>query len=55
MLLIELAGTANSLSNMEDKKDAHFLFTILGQTKGYQHSEAKFDVPCAPVTKGTHL
>jgi hypothetical protein len=33
MLLIDLAGAANSLSNMNDAKDAHFLFVILGRKK----------------------
>jgi hypothetical protein len=55
MILIELAGTANSLAHLHDEKDAHFLFVILGRTKGNQDSGAKFAVPCAPVTKGTHL
>jgi hypothetical protein len=32
MLLIELAGTANSLVHMDDVKHAHFLFVVSGQT-----------------------
>jgi hypothetical protein len=48
MLLIELAGTANSLVRMEDVKHAHFLFVVLGRTKANQLSGAKFGVPCAP-------
>jgi hypothetical protein len=55
MLLIELAGTANSLVHLGDPKDAHFVFVISGRTKGDQVSGAKFGVPCVPVTKGTHL
>jgi hypothetical protein len=54
MLLIELAGTANSLCNMTRAKNAHFLFVILGRTKGNQMSGAVFAIPCAPV-EGTHL
>jgi hypothetical protein len=48
MLLIELAGTANSLCNMNKAKNAHFLFVILGRTKGDQMSGAVFAIPCAP-------
>jgi hypothetical protein len=55
MLRIELAGTANSLVNMSKEKDAHFLFVILGRTKGNQVSGATFGIPCAPITEGTHL
>jgi hypothetical protein len=55
MLLIELAGTANSLCNMNKTKNAHFIFIILGRTKGNQMSGATFAIPCAPVTEGTHL
>jgi hypothetical protein len=55
MLLIELAGTANSLVHMDDVKHAHFLFVVSGRTKANQLSGAKFGVPCAPVTEGTHL
>jgi hypothetical protein len=55
MLLIEPARTANSLVHMEDAKNAHFLFVVSGRTKANQLSGAKFGVPSAPVTKGTHL
>jgi hypothetical protein len=55
MLLIELAGTANSLVHLGAPKDAHFVFVISGRTKGNQTSGAKFGVPCVPVTEGTHL
>jgi hypothetical protein len=33
MLLIKLAGTANSLSHLGEAKNAHFIFVISGQTK----------------------
>jgi hypothetical protein len=55
MLLIEIAGTANSLVHLLDSKNAHFKFIISGRTKGDQTSGAKFGVPCVPVTEGTHL
>jgi hypothetical protein len=55
MLLIELAGTATSLCNMNKAKNTHFLFVILGRTKGNQMSGAVFAIPCAPVTEGTRL
>jgi hypothetical protein len=55
MLLIELAGTANSLVHLNDAKNAHFVFVISGRTKSDQSSGAKFGVPCCPVTEGTHL
>jgi hypothetical protein len=55
MLLIELAGTANSLVHLNDAKNAHFTFVISGRTKSDQSSGAKFGVPCCPVTEGTHL
>jgi hypothetical protein len=55
MLLIELAGTANSLVHMDDAKDAHFVFVVSGRTKANQKTGAKFGVPCVPITEGTHL
>jgi hypothetical protein len=55
MLLIELAGTANSLVHMEDAKHAHFLLVVSGRIKANHLSGAKFGVPSAPVTEGTHL
>jgi hypothetical protein len=55
MLLIELAGTANSLVNMKDAKHTYFVFVVTGRMKSNQKTYAKFGVPCAPVTKGTHL
>jgi hypothetical protein len=55
MLLIELAGTATSLAHMTDVKNAHFVFVVSGRTKANQTTGAKFGLPCAPVTEGTHL
>jgi hypothetical protein len=55
MLLIELAGMANSLIHLTDEKHAHFVFMISGRMNGDQTSGAKFVVPCIPVTQGTHL
>jgi hypothetical protein len=55
MLLIELAGTANSLVHLVDVKNAHFVYVISGRTKGDQTSGAKFGIPCCPITEGTHL
>jgi hypothetical protein len=55
MLLIELAGTANSLSQLLDEKNAHFVYVISGRTNGDQTSGAKFGIPCVPITHGTHL
>ena len=54
-LLIELAGTANSLKNLEDNTDPHFHITIAGRTKGNRGSGTKFNIPCVDITKGTHL
>ena len=55
MLLIELAGTANSLVHLGASKNAHFVFVITGRTKGDQSSGAKLGVPCVGVTEGTNL
>jgi hypothetical protein len=55
MLLIKLAGTANSLSHLLDAKNTHFVFVILGRTKGDQTLGAKLGGPCAPITHETHL
>jgi hypothetical protein len=52
---IEPAGTADSLENLGDPKNANFTFVMSGQIKGNQSSGAKFVVPCIPVTQGTHL
>jgi hypothetical protein len=45
MLLIEFAGTANSLKHMNDALP-HFVLVILGRTKGNQLSGSKFGIPC---------
>jgi hypothetical protein len=55
MLIIELAGTRNSLVHLNEKIDPHFKFNILGRTKGNQMSGAEFKVPCVPITEGTGL
>ena len=55
MLLIEYAGTAKSVSNLDDPKEPHFTFVISGRTKGNQLSGAKFGVPCVGTTEGTHI
>jgi hypothetical protein len=55
MIMLKLAGTANSLVNMSNGKDAHLLFVILGCTKRNQLWGATFAIPCAPVTEGAHL
>jgi hypothetical protein len=55
MLLIELAGTANSLRFLEDSVASHFCFCILGRTKGNQLSGTKFEMPCVAITLGTNI
>ena len=55
MMLIELAGTANSIKHLDALVNAHFKFILLGRTKGNQLSGAKFGVPCVPVMSGTNL
>ncbi|KAG7340358.1 hypothetical protein IV203_023901 [Nitzschia inconspicua] len=55
MLLIELAGTANSLVFLNDETTPHFCLKILGRTKGNQLSGANFDLPCVATTAGTNL
>jgi hypothetical protein len=55
MLLIEYAGTAKSIENLNDPKEPHFTFVISGRTKGNQLSGAKFGVPCVGTTEGTHI
>jgi hypothetical protein len=49
MLLIEFAGTSNSLRHMNDSLP-HFVLVISGQTKGNQLSGSKFGIPCVSVT-----
>jgi hypothetical protein len=56
MLLIELAGTARKLEEfLTDSSCPHFVFVVSGKTKGNQLSGAKFGVPVAATTEGTHL
>jgi hypothetical protein len=55
MLLIELAGTANSLRFLKDPVTPHFCFCILGRTKGNQLSGAKFEMTCVAITTGTNI
>ena len=50
MLMIELAGTANSLKFLSDDIDPHFMFKILGRTKGRQVNGRSFFMPCIAVT-----
>ena len=52
MLLIERAGTANSLKFLED---GWFKIIISGATKGNRLSGAKFGLPLVAVTKGSGL
>ena len=54
-LLIELAGTANSLRYLHNSKNPHFHITVAGRTKGNRSSGSKFDIPCVATTHGTHL
>jgi hypothetical protein len=54
MLLIEFAGTSNSLKHMNDSLP-HFVLVISGGIKGNQLSGSKFGIPCVNVTEGTHL
>jgi hypothetical protein len=54
MILIERAGTINSLSHLEDE-EPWFKFVISGPTKGNQLSGSKFAVPIVGTTSGSHL
>ena len=54
MMLIELAGTRNSLENMVGGQ-GHFKLVLSGRTKGNQVSGSKFSFPCVNVTSGTGL
>jgi hypothetical protein len=47
MILLELAGTANSFVNMNNAKDAHLLTVILGRTKGFNYL-------CNPLRSASH-
>jgi hypothetical protein len=54
-LIVELAGTANSLKFLDDGKMPNFAVVVLGITKGTRLSGAKFGIPCVAVTEGTNL
>jgi len=54
MLLLELAGTRNSLDAMLGNKE-YFKIVLSGRTKGNQISGSKFSFPCVNVTSGTGL
>mmetsp|Transcript_24658 Transcript_24658/g.37469 ORF Transcript_24658/g.37469 Transcript_24658/m.37469 type:complete len:137 (+) Transcript_24658:188-598(+) len=49
--LIELAGTARSLKFLSGLPTPHFC----GQMKGNRNSGARFELPIASITSGTHL
>jgi hypothetical protein len=55
MLRIKLAGTARDLTFLLDSVCPHFVFIVLGQTKGNQLSGAKFGVPIVARKEGTNL
>jgi hypothetical protein len=50
-----MSHLTNSLVHLEDARNPHFVFVLLGRTKGSRLSRVTFGVPCAPVTEGTHL
>ena len=54
LMLIELAGTRNSLENLGERQ-GYFKIVLSGQTKGNQVSGSKFSFPCANLTSGTGL
>lgn len=53
--LVELAGTANSLKFLTSLPTPHFCLVISGRTKGNRNSGARFELPIASITRGTHL
>jgi len=55
MVLVELAGTRNSLQFLNEISQPHFCFVITGRTKNNRASGAKFELPIARVTRGTGL
>jgi len=55
MLMIELAGTTKSIKYLELSVDPHFMFRILGRTKGRQLNGRAFWMPCIGVTKHSGL
>lgn len=54
MLLLEIAGTRNSLETMAEDKP-YFKIVLSGRTKGNQISGSKFSFPCVNVTSGSGL
>lgn len=57
MVLVELAGTKNSLEKLDDrtKPTPYFALTVTGRTKMDRRAGAKFKIPCAGTTEGTGL
>jgi hypothetical protein len=56
MLLIEFAGTVNSLKFLSKPMDPYFMFVVSGQTKGtHQLMEEEFGVPCIAKMRGTGI
>jgi hypothetical protein len=57
VLLVELAGTANSSKHLRDDGEVgpYFVFVISGRTKGNQLQGNKFGVLCVSATEGTGL
>ena len=53
MLIVEFAGTANSLVHLEPGRhqDPYFYFTVTGPTKSNREAGATFKIPCAGTTK----
>lgn len=54
MLLLEVAGTRNSLNTMLGEKE-YFKIVLSSRTKGNQISGSKFSFPCVNITSGTGL
>jgi len=54
MIVIELAGTRNSMENMTEE-EGYFKVDVSGRTKGNQISGAKFSFPCINNTMGNGL
>jgi hypothetical protein len=54
MLIVELAGMANSLVNLKSvphRPNPYFYFEVNGPTKGHGDQGAKLKIPCAGITK----
>eukprot|EP00978_Attheya_sp_CCMP212_P011757 scaffold29206_cov30-Attheya_sp.AAC.5 len=54
MVLIERAGTVNSLKHLKDK-EPWFKMVVSGPTKGNQLSGSKFSIPLVGTTSGSGL